>query len=309
MSVVAVALALATAQNLALAAYFPHLERVVTDFSPTYLQRELSTLASSPAQTIFLGDSVVWGYRLPTDATAISRLTSKGCACRNLAFKSGSPPNFYALARLFQASHVRPKAVVLEVNQKVFNSADSSYASLHPAIADLALPLLSPEDRALLTPQVPGNGIERNLDSMISRVWLPYAMRSDIRETFAGETDAAPDKPMTADQFEGTYDLMPLTEKNVGVHFLVETVELFLRSGIPVIAFMTPTNHRLLHDYIDSPPYRSNGAYLRRVLQQHGVRVLDFDASFPTGEFLDEDHLTEMGQRHLASLLAENIPR
>ncbi|HEV3156198.1 MAG TPA: hypothetical protein VGZ00_02510 [Candidatus Baltobacteraceae bacterium] len=309
LSAIVVVIVLVAAQNLTLAAYFPHLTRVATDFSSTYLRRELSALASSSPQTIFLGDSVVWGYRLPSDATAIARLTSEGFACRNFAFKSGSPPNFYALARLFQNSGVHPKAVVLEINQKVFNPADSSYASLHPAVADLASPLLSAEDRTLLKLQAPTGGIKRNLDTLLSSFWLSYAMRADIRGTFAGDGDVAPEKPLTADQFEGTYDLMPLTERNVGVHFLVETVVLLRRSGVPVVAFLTPTNHTLLHDYIDSPAYRENGSYLRRILEQHGVRVLDLDASFSASEFLDEDHLTGAGQRRLAALLAGSLSR
>src|ERR1700742_3682635 len=104
------------AQNIGLAFYFPHLSRFTSDFSPTYLRREIAAAASLPGQTVFLGDSVLWGYRLRADQTAVSVLTSQGCSCRDFAFKNGGPPNYYVLTRLLLQNGARPKAVVLEVN-------------------------------------------------------------------------------------------------------------------------------------------------------------------------------------------------
>jgi hypothetical protein len=80
-------------------------------------------------------------------------------------------------------------------------------------------------------------------------------------------------------------------------------VETLRDDRISVVAFMTPTNHQLLHEYIDIPEYRANGTFLKRLLEGRGVRVLDLDATFPASAFLDNDHLTAAGQQRLATRL------
>ncbi len=308
--IVSVTIVVIALQNVLTAAAFPRLSRVETDFSAAYLQRELSSLAAESPQTIFLGDSVLWGFRLPAERSAVSILAQHGCACRNLAFKSGSPPNAYAVVKLLIAKGIRPKAVVIEVNQKVLNASDASYQALHPAVAALALPLLAPADRATLKSSAPRSGpLQSRIDALLSSVWLTYAMRSDIRELIAPDADLVPSRPLTAEDLAGTYDLQPLTPKNVGVHYLTLTVRLLRRAGIPTIAFMTPTNHQLLHEYIDGPEYRRNTNYLISLLRDGGVRVLDLDAAFPTRDFLDESHLTAAGNERLAAILGAAIRR
>lgn len=303
--VVLVAIVCLCLQNVALGAYFPRLERLTTDFSPAYLQRELNRLAAGPRPVIFLGDSVVWGYRLQARETAVALLAAQGCACRNLAFKSGSPPNYYALARLMRDANVRPAAVVIEVNPKVFGEADPAYQKLHPALAQLAGPLLSPADRAAVVLPPAPQGVAAALDRTVAPASLLYAMRSDIRETLYGDPDdAAPSQPATSEMFQASYDLTPLTPSNAGVHFLAKTVDELRAGGSAVIAFMTPTNHALLHEFIDNADYRSNGLYLRQLLARHGARVVDLDAAFPASEFIDNDHLTAAGQARLAAALA-----
>jgi hypothetical protein len=113
-----------------------------------------------------------------------------------------------------------------------------------------------------------------------------------------------PAQPLTPDLFEGTYDLAPLTPKNVGVTFLAKTADLLRSAHIPAVAFLTPTNHALLHDYIDNRQYRANETYLTRLLRNRGVQVVDLDRAVPTADFLDNAHLTVAGQRRLATLLA-----
>src|SRR5947209_7716255 len=107
---IGVAIALVALQNVAVVKYFPQLPRLTTDFSAAYLQRELRRAAAQPPQSIFLGDSVIWGYRLPPAQTAVGLLASDGVPSLNLAFKSGSPPNYYALVRLLVTNGVRPRA-------------------------------------------------------------------------------------------------------------------------------------------------------------------------------------------------------
>jgi hypothetical protein len=193
---------------------------------------------------------------------------------------------------------------VLEINQAVLNPEDNEYRTLHPGIAALAAPLLSLRDLALLSVPPTPSPLQRRLDRALSSASELYAMRADLRETLYGDAPPSPMPSLTSDLFEGTYNLAPLDEKNVGVHFLEKAADLLRAHHIRLVAFMTPTNHALLHDYIDTAQYRANGLYLRRLLERRGAQVLDLDARFPTGEFLDNAHLTTVGQRRLASILA-----
>lgn len=306
--VVLVAMAILFAQNVAIGAYFRGLPRLAADFSPVYLQRELNRLASGPAQTLFLGDSVVWGYGVKPEQTAVAILRSHGCSCSNLAFKGGSPPNYYAMVRVIEAANVRPKGIVLEINQKVFSEGDSAYRKLHPGVAGLAEPLLRGERNALVLP-ASAAGIDARLDRTLSQASLLYAMRSDLRESLYGDPDGAVTAPAPAAAlFQASYDLTPLSNANVGVRFLLETLSAAREARIPVVAFMTPTNHVMLHEFIDNADYRANGEFLKRLLVSHGARVVDLDGAFPAREFIDNDHLTSAGQRRLAAALEPALP-
>ena len=292
-------------QNYFIFNHFPHLSRVTTDFSPAYLRRELQFLAATPPEIIFLGDSVLWGYRLNGDQTAVSILRSRGCPCRNLAFKSGNPPNDYFLTRLLLASGIRPRLVVLDVNQAVLNQSSDYYQSLHPALAVLADPFLRPNDRTILALPPRGSRLRQRFDDTLSALSQLYAMRSDIRETVFRDTAAAAiPRHLTPELFEGTYDLIPLDDTNVGVRFLEKTVELWRHNGVPVLAFLTPTNHALLHRYIDNSHYDANIAFLEHRLGQRGARILNLDDAFPANDFLDNAHLSVPGQHRLASRIA-----
>lgn len=301
---VLVVLAVFAAENLAALALFPHLTRLTTDFSAAYLNRELRAYAAGPPRILFLGDSVLWGYRLASGEAAPSLLASRGCACANLAFKSASPANYYGIARLLAADGVRARAVVIEINQQVFNPANSSYQTLHPAVSALAAPYFTPADRAALGGSAVASGPPRWDASAAALVPL-YGMRTDLRETLYGDASAAPAPTV----LEGLYDLSPLDERNVGVRFLERTLAALRTAHVPVLAFMTPVNHALVHDFIDVPEYRANRAYLRRLCERGGARVLDLDAAFPAGSFFDNDHLTAAGQRRLAGALANALAR
>ncbi len=296
------------AQNLAIAAFFPHFSRMRTDFSAAYLKREMRFLRAHPG-TVFLGDSVLWGYRIPADATAVAVLDAHGCACENLSFKASSPPNYYALVLLMERAGVHPNAAVVEINQKVLNPADSAYQRLHPAVEELALPLMDSKDAALLTVATPAPMLYRQADAALSASWATYALRSDIRETLAGDVDTKPARRLTSAMFEGTYDVGPLDETNVGVQFLEKTADRLRADRIPTVAFLTPTNHALLHDFIDNREYAARGAFLERIMRARGVRVLDLDRAFRTADFIDEVHLTPEAQLRLADILAKALPK
>jgi hypothetical protein len=307
--VAVVASAVVVAENFAVRAYFPHLSRLNTDFSDAYLQRELQGMAASPPQVIFLGDSVLWGFRLKAQQTAVALLSAKRCRCINLSFKSSSPPNYYALTKLLLHYGVRPQVVVLEIDQRVLNQANSAYRTLHPALAELAAPLLSSNDRKILGLSSKGDNFKDRLARLASAAFPVYAMRADLRETLAPPPDAVAPQHPTAAMFLGEYDLSPLTDANVGVRYLEKTADALRAARIPTVAFMTPTNHALLHDYIDGPEYRYNLIFLRHALERRGVSVVDLDRAFPAGDFYDYAHLKASAQTRLANILEKELPR
>jgi hypothetical protein len=298
--------AIVAAENLAVAAFVASMPRFVTDFSPAFLRYAVGR-AAKPGETVFLGDSVLWGYRLAAERNAVALLAARGCACRNLAFKSGNSANDYLIARLLTGAPQRPSRVVIEINQASFNKTNDDYANLHPAVASAASEYLSPAERAMLAPFDDAKALARSAERSLPAVSSVYAFRSDLREWLFGDTPSVALPRLNADLFAGVYDLVPLDESNVGVHFLEKTADALRSARVPLVAFMTPTNHALLHDYIDNALYRNNEAYLRRLLEARGARVVDFDRAVPADEFFDNAHLTAAGQERLARLLASSL--
>ena len=152
-----------------------------------------------------------------------------------------------------------------------------------------------------------------------------YGMRADLRYALFGDVDAAhafeawierrsgaaaniaaAHRP-TPDRFEGTYDLSPIDASNVSMTFLGDTIALVRAEHVRAFAILTPTNHTLLHEYIDTPEYDRNLASVHRALAAGGVSVLDYDRRFGAPEFIDNDHLTAPGNRRLAALLAQDV--
>ncbi len=299
--------------------------RLSDNFSSALVRTEIGRLRDQPGTTVFLGDSVLWGYRLRPNETVPAILASEGVRDVNLAYEGGSPINSYAMLRVLLAAGVRPGRIVFNVNQKVFNPEDSAYARIHPSIWPLAEPLFSRNDLALVSPPPGTDTLEERLDRAVSQVWKLYAMRTDLRELLFGDVDAAhalhdfqdqlsgakaradAAHVPSADAFEGTYDLSPLDERNVSVHFIERLGELLRVERIPAVAILTPTNHTLLHEYIDAPQYRSNLAYVRRILTGNGVRVVDLDSAFGPHDFFDNDHLTAAANHRFAQTLAEDL--
>lgn len=297
----------AGAENAAVSAFLSGNARFATNFSETALEHKLEALSARPPQVVFMGDSALWGYGVPADRNAVSLLSKAGCPCANLSFKAGSPPNYYALSLLLGAFHVRPKLVVLEINQPSFSPGDQSYRTLNPALASLAEPLLSPADRAALGVNTVPAGTGARLERALSSVWLLYGARTDLRDAVLGDADAIPKERPVAEDFLGTYDLAPLNQNNVGVRYLEAVAGTLRRERIPAVAFLTPTNHALLHEFIDVPAYDRNAAYLANVLKTRGIAVIDLDRNFPESTFIDNTHLTPAGQRLLALTLAKDI--
>lgn len=296
---------LAVGQNVATSRYLERSVRLSSDFSAAALELRIRGLPKDAPQTVLLGDSALWGYGLPADATAAAMLTREGCRCINFSFKGSSPPNYYAIARLLTAAGAPVKMAVLEVNQATLSPGDAAYKTLSPGVAALATPLLSSADRDAIV--LPASGERNAFERLLASAWLVYGARADLRLAIDGDVDVVPRRPPTADDFLGTYDLEPLREGNVGVHYLERTIDVFRSAGIPVAAFLTPTNHALLHEYIDVPAYRANEIFLTNLLERRGVAVVDLDRAFSARVFIDNAHLTAQGQALLAQALVKDI--
>jgi hypothetical protein len=305
--------------------YFPALDRFAPNFSAAYLNRTIAHIGTDQ-RLVVLGDSVLWGYRLPARESAASIIDAGGVPTVNLAFEGGSLPNTYAMLRLMQRAGVRPRAVLFNVNLKQFNPADSAYDTLYPAVETGAWPALStPEQRLLRRTQ--SDSFEGRASAWLSRTWALYALRNDLREAVFGAADAATAVERgvnrlsgeaargerlhvpAPDRFLGTYDLSALTDANVEVAYLRGTASLLRRQRIPAVALLTPVNHRLLHRFIDVPEYERQRRYVRAILEHNGVRVVDYDRAFAAADFLDNDHLTAQGNRKLAAMLKRTVLR
>ena len=323
LAAIAVALFLLVVIDAAVRMTFPRTERLNENFSASYLRREVRALRGTSPIVVF-GDSALWGYGLSSDKAAVSLLRRAGLPLENLSYEGGSLPNSYAMLRLLLARGVRPSVVVFNVNQKEFNPNDSAYAKLHPSVEQLVWSTLAPADRALLkatTTDAPDQRLQRAIETG----WQLYGLRTDLRELLFSDVDAvhalqtaletvsgtrarrlAAHRPTPA-LFEGTYDMTPLAPSNVGFQFLARIADLLRSEHIRALAILTPTNHALLHDYIDSPEYVANLRASRRALESRGVRVLDLDRAFPASEFIDNDHLTAAGNVRFAGLLREAL--
>lgn len=322
---IAVTLLLLVITDALLRLWHPNPTRLPQEFSATYLDRRLDDLRGR-SPIVFVGDSVLWGYKLPADESAPSVLQrlNPGLPFANLAYEGGSEANSAVVLRLLLLHDIRPRLVVLNLNVKEFNAADSAYKRLYPAVERAAASILTRRDRALLTME-PSAGMNGEINDAVESLWALYAMRTDIRESLFGASDASTAASdllkrldgtaareaalhvPTPDKFLGTYDLTPIDEHNVEQQYFEELLTLCRQRHIPLLVFLTPTNHKLLHDYIDVPDYGANLAHLTATALRSGAHVLNFDRAIPAQHFLDNDHLDATGNLMLARLLDKSI--
>jgi lysophospholipase L1-like esterase len=311
--------------DLALRAWWPSELRLGENFSAPMMLRIISR-DNLQNKTVFLGDSALWGYGLDASDAVPSLLSARGIPVENLSFEGGSVVNTYAMLRILLTHAVRPRLLVFNVNLKEFSPGDSAYQTLYPAVEQLAWPVLTPDERQKLDRKAKST-LDARLDRTIGSVWLLYGMRSVLREKVFGAADAATavdDRIRvlsgeaqrealahvpTADRFLGTYDLAPLDDTNVEVFFLQRLSDAVRAAHLHAVAILTPTNHTLLHDYIDSPNYAAQLAYVTKTLNSAGIAVLNDDRRFGAQDFLDNDHLTARGNDLWASQLARELPK
>jgi hypothetical protein len=105
-----VAIALLIVLDLALRSWAPLPLRLPEQYSPTYLNLVLSDIPRNRNTTVLLGDSVLWGYKLPTDqiAAAILQASDPHTRVIDLAYEGGSTVNDAVMLRMLQRAGVRP---------------------------------------------------------------------------------------------------------------------------------------------------------------------------------------------------------
>jgi hypothetical protein len=305
--------------------WHPHPSRLPEQFSPAYLDAYVDG-ARNERPVIVLGDSTLWGYHLDANAAAVAQLArlEPHRAFLNLSYEGGSIVNSVFALRLALAHGVVPSAVIVNLNSKEFNPADSAYSRLQPSLETDVAPLLGPRDRGRLTLLPPPTLADR-IDAAVSRVWAVYRERVDIRVAIFGFDDAAgfvtdvlhrltgesarADRlhQPTAEAFAGTYDLEPPAPDNVESAYLRELRDDLVRRHVPTIAFLTPTNHALLHDTIDDPAYTDNLRRIATAMRGPSIRVVDLDRLAVGPHFIDNDHLDATGSRILAARLAREL--
>lgn len=312
-----------TALDVGLRLCFPQLPRLNDNFSGAYLRRIIAG-KDIRRSVVVLGDSALWGYKISAADTAATRLAREGVPIVNLSFEGGSIVNTYAMLRYMEAHDALPSSIIFNVNLKEFNAADSAYQTLYPGLEQIAWTYLTPSERRLLI-STQAKTLDARIDRALSRVWFLYGARNDIRELLFHQSDAASfvnarvnalsgeaarasnEHQVTADRFLGTYDLSPLADTNVEVIFLKKTVALLQRHKLLAIGILTPTNHQLLHEYIDVADYHRQLVQVNKYMETGGVRVLDYDSSFSGRYFIDNDHLTALGNQRLAANLRRDL--
>lgn len=324
-----IAVALLIVLDLLVRTWAPLPLRLPEQYSPAYLRLVLSGAARAGNATILLGDSVLWGYKLPDAQTAAALLQRSNPDGRivDLAYEGGSTVNDDVMLRTLLFYGVHPKYVVANINSKEFNTGDSAYNTLHPSLERLSEGSLTPLDNRALTLHFINSDLNRRLNDWVEKIWRFYALRSDLREHLFGSDDAAGalasavhritgesatesalHQP-TPDRFLGTYDLAPIAPDNIALQYYRSFVNRLCANHIPSLLFLTPTNHRLLHEYIDDPSYDENLARLAHAPHCSEVRIVNWDRAIPYDEFMDNDHLTPAGQQRLARLIDKALSR
>jgi hypothetical protein len=307
------------------ALWHPHPTRLPEQFSTAYLNAYIDA-ARGTSPVVVVGDSALWGYELPAREAPVEVLAAlrPQDTFLNLTYEGGSVVNSLYALRLTLARGVRPSAVIVNLNSKEFNAADSAYKRLLPALERAVSPQLSAGDRALLT-TLPAPTLSDRLDALVGNVWALYRQRVDVRvalfghDDFAGLLTAAvrqltgeqrryeqSHRP-TAEAFLSTYDLEPIAAGNVEAIALGELRDELVRERIPAVAFLTPTNHGLLSGTTSDPGYAANLAFIAKTMRQPGIDVVNLDRLDVGPHFLDNDHLDAAGARVLALRLAREL--
>jgi len=289
----------------------------------------LAAPTDSPAREFFRGVSVLWGYKLPASDAPIAILARMlpGERIANLSYEGGSIVNDDVLLRYLLARGVRPKAVITNINSKEFNILDSAYNTLYPSLGYAAQGVLTSSDALMLQRHV-DDSVNGRLSRAVASVWLLYGFRADIKQMLFKGADAASaadawfehlsgaerrraaEHRVTPDRFLGVYDLSPIARStNIEYKYLIDFRNELIRRHIPTLAFLTPTNHQLLGEYIDNDAYTSNLRLIRESFSGPDIRTVNFDRAIPYRDFIDNDHMSVRGSERLAFLLGNALEK
>ncbi|HEX3467877.1 MAG TPA: hypothetical protein VHT05_07365 [Candidatus Elarobacter sp.] len=319
----AVTVLLLVLTDLALGLWHAWPQRLPEHFSSAYLER-YATNPGPGENLVVLGDSELWGYGVATADSPVAQLARAlpGAHVTNLAFEAQTPVNADFVLRYLLSRGVRPRAVVLELNAAAFNQTAAAYDTLNANLAELALPnLVEPFDRDKLDPaQLRPPTTADRLDRFVAAHWLLYASRVDLHQALFGDADLASAlqrrvSPLLqgtrarAPVYAATYDLTPLDATNVSFAYADHALALLEGLHVPALVVLPPTNHALLHAYIDNPAYTANLMRLTRLAAAHHAAVLDCDRLLGRADFIDNTHVNPLGAGRFAQALSRPVAR
>lgn len=307
--------------------------RLPEHFSAYRLKKYVERVGAGRSALLVLGDSVLWGYGLPVEDTAVARLRERfpRTPIVNAAYEAGSPLNSDFLIRYLLSERLYPRAVLFDLNLLSFNQFGKTYDALNPALETLASPsVLEPFDQnrlRLARPVKARAEVWSRADDYLETHWALYGSRVDIHQALFGDADAATalhnhldalvqastlnqrDALEPSTPYAEMYDLTPLSPNNIAYAYTQHLLSILAANRIPTIAIITPANHILLHNYIDVPAYDANLRGLETLCHRYGAAVVNLDRRIPPNEFIDNTHLTKMGNGALAHAIAPDIAR
>lgn len=305
-------------------------DRLPEHFSAYYLKQYTERAGGARNAVLVVGDSVLWGYGVPVEDTAVAELRRRlpRTPIINAAFEAGTPINSDFLIRYLLAHRIYPRAILFDLNPLSFNQLAKSYDTLNPALESLAVPTyLQPFDDARLSADQAAKdpSVWAEVDRFLEIHWALYGSRVDIHQALFGDADAATALQTHVNTFlqvstltlkpaqepsvpyAEMYDLTPLSSENVSFAYTQHFLEMLAANHIPAIAILPPTNHALLHNYIDVPAYSANLRRLEHLCHLYGATVLNLDHRIPQKEFIDNTHLTKKGNGAVAQAVAPAI--
>ncbi|PZR59015.1 MAG: hypothetical protein DLM50_01930 [Candidatus Meridianibacter frigidus] len=319
----AVTVMLLVLTDLGLHAWNLQPQRLPEHFSSSYLTRYVDQFKGQGNLLVVVGDSVLWGYGVPPqDSTvAVLRREFPNLAVLNLSYEAGSPINVDFLLRYLLARGLRPRAVLFDLNPISFNQTTSSYDTLNAALARVCVPdLVSSFDRERLNAgsSAATRDVSERTDRFLEQHWLLYGLRVDMHQALFGDVDASTAlwgrintsrASGGAPAYAQMYDLTPLGRQNVAYAYTEHSFAMLGAQHIPMLGFLTPTNHALVHTFVDVRAYDENLQRLQQLGHRYGVRILNFDRLLAQKNFIDNTHLTTAGNRRLAKALSPAIVR
>lgn len=307
-------------------------------------EEALSRLAGYPGRKIlFLGDSVMVGEDLPFPETVPGQLetklraqfTDESFTVSDLAMAASRLGDTYAM--LVKASATHPDIVVVEINYQMFSRAQADEQPFRYPYLRTAVDRTSTYQQMaarLKLPQSDSRG-----DALIhftQEIWALYRYRELVdglifQGTPVDRLHGARPSPIAATRepqpgqarqllpwhlrhvdvqqtVGAAYDNDPLDSfPNPALFFARELVRFLNAHEIRALVFLTPLNHVMLRQYIDTAAFDVNVRRIDALFSGQGFIYRNYQDLLSGDLFTDDDHLTSAGSARLAEVLFRDV--